>query len=185
VWEPVSREAALIDPGDYDPHITSVVKKERLNVLCTVNTHGHVDHIMGDSDFGYPVFIHVLDEPCLRDGMKSLAFFEGANVKPVRAARLLEDGDKIPLGNVVMDVMHTPGHTPGGISLRCGDMLFSGDTLFLEGVGRTDLPGGSTEALVKSIREKLFVLSDDVRVFPGHGPETTIGFEKRYNPFLK
>lgn len=184
VWEPVSREAVLIDPGAYDPAVTELIRKERLNVACTVNTHGHADHIMGNADFGYPVFIHELDEQCLRNGMKSLAFFEGVNVKPVRASKLLKDGDRISVGSAEMEVLHTPGHTPGGISLRCGDLLFSGDTLFLEGVGRTDLPGGNSDVLERSIRERLFTLPDSVRVFPGHGPETTIGFEKRNNPFL-
>lgn len=92
----------------------------------------------------------------------------------------MRDGDVIDLGGAEFRVIHTPGHSPGGICALCGDVLFSGDTLFREGIGRTDIPGGDHEALVSSIREKLFVLPDEVKVYPGHGPETTIGHEKRF-----
>ena len=109
---------------------------------------------------------------------------ETVNVPPAAAKKLLKDGDVIDIDGLRLHVIHTPGHTPGGISIKCGDMLFSGDTLFFEGVGRTDLPGGSYKALINSIKTKLFTLPDATKVFPGHGPETTIGHEKRNNPFV-
>lgn len=174
----------MVDPAAYDKNLKDFIDGEGLHVNCTVNTHGHADHILGDSDFGYPVFIHELDAPCLSDAFKSMAFLAGLKVKAVKASRLLKDGDTVPVGTAELTVIHTPGHTPGGISLLHGNVLFSGDTLFMEGVGRTDLPGGDHQALVRSIREKLFVLPDETKVLPGHGPDTTIGFEKRNNPFL-
>ncbi len=177
-------QAVLIDPGIYDEEIAACIKAKRLHVLYTINTHGHADHIMGDAAFGFPVLIHELDEPCLRDAERSLASFAGISVRTVRASRLLKDGDSITVGSGEIKVIHTPGHSPGGISLRCGDMLFSGDTLFREGIGRTDLYGGDHDLLLGSIKKKLMTLPDEVKVFPGHGPETTIGHERRFNQFL-
>ena len=177
--------AIIIDPGSDAPKIKAFLEKNKLTPALIINTHGHFDHIACDNEFDVPIYVHQLDIPLLTDPARNLSSLFLISYSVKGRVRPVDDKEKIELGNIVLEVIHTPGHTPGGISLRCGDMLFSGDTLFLEGVGRTDLPGGSTEALVKSIREKLFVLSDDVRVFPGHGPETTIGFEKRYNPFLK
>lgn len=174
----------LIDPGAHDPAVTSSIKDERLRVVCTLNTHGHADHITGNAGFGFPVFIHELDAPCLADPMRSLAFFAGVQVKPVKASGTLKDGDIVKIGAKKIEVIHTPGHTPGSVSFKCGDMIFSGDTLFHEGVGRTDLPGGSQDALMMSITEKLMIYPDDTKVFPGHGPQTTIGHERRNNSFI-
>ena len=174
----------LIDPAACDPEIKRSIKAGGIDVLCTLNTHGHADHIAGDAAFGYPVYIHELDEPCLSDARRNLSFMTGSDVMPPVTGKLLRDGDIIDIGGIRFEVIHTPGHTPGGICLRCGDVLFSGDTLFYEGVGRTDAPGGDHEALIRSIRERLMALPDTVRVFPGHGPETTIGHERRCNGFL-
>jgi glyoxylase-like metal-dependent hydrolase (beta-lactamase superfamily II) len=130
------------------------------------------------------VLIHELDESYLRDSTKNLSFFTGEDVAKMRVKRLLVDGDIISLGELEFLVIHTPGHTPGSISLKYRDILFSGDALFFEGIGRTDVPGGDYEVLVRSIRERLFTLPDSVKVFPGHGPATTIGHEKKNNPFF-
>ena len=184
IYEKISRKALLIDPGAYVPEIAEDIKAGDLKDVHILNTHGHADHIRGNAAFGFPVMIHELDASCLRSSLKNLSFFADGAVSPVKAERLLKDGDIIRLGEVILEIIHTPGHTPGGISVKCQNILFSGDTLFFEGVGRTDLPGGDHEALVAAIKEKLFALPDLVRVFPGHGPETTIGHEKRNNPFL-
>jgi len=182
LWEKDSHKGILIDPGAYEKEITSYIKNNGIEVLYILNTHGHADHISADAAFGYPVLIHKLDEACLKDPLRNLSFMHGETTAPPETARLLSDGDIIEVGSTRLEVIHTPGHTPGGISARCGELLFTGDTLFFEGVGRTDLAGGSYHALEKSIKEKLFMLPDSVKVFPGHGPQTTIGYEKRHNP---
>ncbi|MBD3426065.1 MAG: MBL fold metallo-hydrolase [Candidatus Omnitrophica bacterium] len=180
VSSPATRKAVLIDPGAEEPRILTSIRDKGLDVLFTINTHGHYDHIGGDAYFGFPVLIHELEEACLHDGEKNWSAFFGRQVEQVRANGLLADGDIVKAGDLSLKVIHTPGHTPGGISLLCGSLLFSGDTLFREGVGRTDLPGGSREEIISSIWDKLFKLPDDTRVLPGHGPETTIGHEKDF-----
>jgi len=177
-------KAILIDPGFFNRKIVNCIKAHNIQVQFIVNTHGHADHIMGNADFGFPVMIHELDEPFLYDSDKNLSFWGLFAVKRVKPVKLLKNGDVIEAGGLKFTVIHTPGHTPGGISLLCGHDLFSGDTLFFEGIGRTDCPGGDHSALIRSITEKLMVLPDDVKVFPGHGPGTTIGHERRANPFL-
>jgi hydroxyacylglutathione hydrolase len=128
--------------------------------------------------------IHELDESCLRGAGSNLAGWMHAEVEPVSAKRLLKDGDVVEAGSIKLEIIHTPGHTPGGITVKTGSLLFTGDTLFHEGIGRTDIPGGDHELLLKSIKEKLMTLPDSMRVLPGHGPETTIGHERENNPFL-
>lgn len=180
VSETVSGKGIIIDPGAHDARIGEHIKSTGVDILNIVNTHGHADHIAGNAELGFPVMIHALDALCLSDPARNLSMFSGEDCSPVTAVRTLEDGDRIAVGGLELEVIHTPGHTPGGISLRCGDILFSGDTLFFEGVGRTDLPGGDTARLAKSIRERLLTLPDHVIVYPGHGPATTIGHEKFY-----
>ena len=174
----------IIDPAVYDPEIKNFIQDQGIDVICTLNTHGHADHITGDAAFGYPVFIHELDEPCLYDGRRNLSFMLDSQIKPPDVGKLLKDGDIIDIADISFEVIHTPGHTPGGICLRCDDVLFSGDTLFYEGIGRTDAPGGDHADIMRSIKERLLTLPDDVRVYPGHGPETTIAHERRNNPFI-
>ena len=150
-----------------------------------INTHGHADHVMGDAAFGFPVLIHEADAACLNDPVRSLSFLSGQKMDTPEVKKYVADGDIIKMGDIDLEILHTPGHTPGGISIKCGDVLFSGDTLFFESVGRTDLPGGDHRALISGIKEKLMTLPDDVTVYPGHGPETTIGHERKYNEFLQ
>jgi glyoxylase-like metal-dependent hydrolase (beta-lactamase superfamily II) len=177
-------KGAIIDPGDSDPGISEYIRDNGIEVEYILNTHGHADHIKANAFYGYPVMMHELDEPCLRDPARNLSFLSGTRIEPVNAGKLLKDGDIIELGGLELEVIHTPGHTPGGICIKAEEVLFSGDTLFYEGIGRTDIPGGDHELLMRSIKEKLMTLPGETRVLPGHGPETTIEHERENNPFL-
>jgi len=184
IYEETSGKGVLIDPGEYDERIRGYIKVNGIDVECIINTHGHIDHIAGNISFGFPVMIHKDDENCLRDPSKNLSNLTGEEFNSIKAERLLTDGDIVKFGQTELEIIHTPGHSPGCISIKYDSILFSGDTPFYEGVGRTDLPGGSYETLGASIKNKLMCLPDEVRVFPGHGPETTIGHERKHNIFL-
>jgi glyoxylase-like metal-dependent hydrolase (beta-lactamase superfamily II) len=175
----------LIDPGDHDPGIVKYIRDNKIEVCYSLNTHGHADHIFACAEFGYPVLIHELDESYLGDTEKNLSGWLNESVKPIKAERLLRDGDILAVGGLKFEIIHTPGHTPGSVSIKLRNTLFSGDTLFLGGIGRTDIPGGDHEALMRSIKEKLMALPDNTKVLPGHGPGTTIGYERKNNPFLQ
>ncbi|MDD5136913.1 MAG: MBL fold metallo-hydrolase [Candidatus Omnitrophica bacterium] len=179
-----SKEACLIDPGADHRKIKAFITKNGFDLKFIINTHGHGDHIGSNEHFHVPIYIHSLDEDFLADADKNLsrAFF--FSIKSPPASRLLKDGDSIELGNIRLDVLHTPGHTPGSISLKFNGIVFTGDTLFNMSVGRTDLDYGDEAALFDSIKNKLLVLPDDTVVYPGHGDPSTIGEEKRNNPFL-
>lgn len=177
-------EAIIIDPGDEPEKIKKYLVQNKLKPEFIVNTHGHVDHIASDAEFKLPVYIHKLDLYNLRDPLKNLSSLVGGNVKPPSQIMPLEDKDIIGTKKIKLEVIHTPGHTPGGISLKFDKVVFSGDTLFYSGIGRTDFPGASFSQLIASIKNKLFTLSDDTRVYPGHGPASTIGQEKESNPFV-
>lgn len=179
-----TKEAAVIDPGAEDALIKKQIDTLGLTPKCVINTHGHGDHIGANSKMGLPVFIHASDAQLLTDPVKNISEMLGVTVSSPPANRLLEDGDKIEIGNLVLEVIHTPGHTSGSICLKCEDVVFTGDTLFAEGAGRTDLPGGSEFKLIKSIKERLLVLPDGTKVYPGHGPPTSIGHEREHNPFI-
>jgi len=181
-----SKEAALIDPGGSPEAIKDYIKKNGLNLKYIINTHGHGDHIGANSYFSdTDVLIHKSDADFLGDPGLNLSSTFGFSITAPKASRLLSDGDRIKVGKLELEAIHTPGHTPGGICLRYQDTLFSGDTLFFEGVGRTDLPEGSWDQIRDSIKNKLMGLPDNCHVYPGHGPETTIGHERKYNTFLK
>ncbi|MBP2642310.1 MAG: putative metallo-hydrolase [Firmicutes bacterium] len=189
VYNETTKDAAVIDPGGSAPDILSIINQEKLNVKYIINTHGHVDHIMANSQIkeatGADILIHEADADMLINPNTNLsAMLGGASVKHVPADYVLKEGNVIELGDDQFRVIHTPGHTPGGISLLCGEVLFSGDTLFAMSVGRTDFPGGSHKTLISSIKEKLMVLDDNIKVLPGHGSATTIGEERQVNPFI-
>jgi hydroxyacylglutathione hydrolase len=179
-----TKEAVVIDPGAEDNLIKQQINVSGLTPRYIINTHGHGDHIGANSKMRLPVFIHVSDAKCLTNPLKNMSMMLGMPISSPPASRLLEDGDKIDVGDLTIEIIHTPGHTPGSICLKCDEIVFTGDTLFAGGVGRTDLPGGSEAELIKSIRERLFVLPDETEVYPGHGPATTIGREKGHNSFI-
>ena len=183
-----TKDTAVIDPGANSIKIINYLQDNNLSVSAIINTHGHFDHITANgkvSEFtGAPIFIHSADKPWLMQNKYGLS--DG------QAARFVSDEEIIQIGDNKLKVLHTPGHSPGGISLylaaeEAGEagLLFCGDTLFLHSIGRTDLTGGDFETLLNSICQKLLVLPDDTIVLPGHGPSTTIGQEKKLNPYLR
>lgn len=183
-----TRQALVIDPGVPDPWIQSCVMENDLTVVGIVLTHGHLDHI-GGVDWvkgwsGAPVAIHEADADCLTSPARNGSLYFGMTVQASPADRLLQDGDEVEAGVLRFRVIHTPGHSPGGICLYRPGHLLAGDTLFAGSIGRTDLPGGDYHTLIQSIKERLLTLPPDTAVYPGHGPSTTIGDEKAYNPFL-
>jgi glyoxylase-like metal-dependent hydrolase (beta-lactamase superfamily II) len=181
-------EAAVIDPGDEASRILRTLEEAHLTATLIINTHGHFDHVGANKQLkdatGAPILIHPLDAPMLSKLASSAAAWGLAADNSPPPDRNLEDGDKITFGRIALTVIHTPGHTPGGISLHTDGQVFVGDTLFAGSIGRTDFPGGSFAVLKESIQKKLFALDEGVRVYTGHGPSTTIGEEKRFNPFV-
>jgi len=183
-----TRQAAVIDPGAEGARILR--KLEELNLTCAyiILTHGHVDHIgaLGNVLDGTKakVLIHEGDAKMLVNPGMNLSFFDGSNQKFKQADRLLRDGDTVDVGKLQLKIIHTPGHTPGGISIFVEGVLITGDTLFAGSIGRSDFPGGNHNQLISSIKEKLMIYPPDTPVFPGHGPASTIGEEAKYNPFL-
>ncbi|MBU0547466.1 MAG: MBL fold metallo-hydrolase [Candidatus Omnitrophica bacterium] len=182
------KQAIVIDPGDQEHKIKAVLDRYKLNPAMVINTHGHYDHIGSDDKFGVDVYVHKQDLVMLEDAKKNLSASFALAYKVKSEIKFLEDGEIIKLDCLELEVLHLPGHTPGGIGLLMKKpetgIVFTGDTLFCQGVGRCDLPGGSEYLLNKSIKEKLFVLPIETKVYPGHGASTTIGREKNNNPFI-
>ncbi len=180
-----SREGVVIDPGDDSRKILDTVARHGLSVRYVINTHGHFDHVGGNGRIvqatGAELLIHELDNAMLGRADVTAAKFGLEAENSPQPTGFLHDGQIIAFGDHRIQVIHTPGHTPGGCSLLVDDVVFTGDTLFADSVGRTDFPGGSAVALGKSIRERLLTLPDETIVYPGHGPATTIGREKRHN----
>ncbi len=181
-----SRKAIVIDPGDQENQILSMLQKLRLELSLIVITHSHFDHTGAvkavKEATGAQMAIH--EDGAGGIGGLMAGLLAGSTQKSMKADIILRDGDTIDIDDLHFKVIHTPGHSPDGISLYGHGIVFTGDALFNMGIGRTDFPGGNHARLIESIRNRLFCLPEDTLVFPGHGPESSIGYEKQRNPFL-
>lgn len=188
-----TKACVIIDPGCYEPYeqqeLKQYITENNLEVVKLLNTHCHIDHVFGNQfvkdEFKVDLYIHPLDEATLK-AVKAYAPAYGiSNYNEATADHFLEDGDKVKFGNSTLDVLFVPGHAPGHIAFYSKEdkLCIGGDVLFHGSIGRTDLPGGDFDTLIRSIHEKMFPLGDDVTVYCGHGPETSIGYEKKSNPF--
>jgi hydroxyacylglutathione hydrolase len=183
-----TKEAAVIDPGGDADKILIALARETLRCHTLINTHGHFDHAADNKRLkdatGAQLVLHKDDAPLILQQAASGRMW-GIEVEDSPPPdRFVEEGDFITFGDISLKVLHTPGHSPGGISLATDNMVFVGDTLFAGSIGRTDLPGGDHETLIRNVKEKIFTLGDDVIIYPGHGPKTTVGRERRTNPFF-
>lgn len=179
-------EIFIIDPGDEVDKIKGVLSKHPGKVKFIINTHGHIDHIREDAKFNCPVYIHQLDFEYLKDPYLNLSsFLDEPFVLEDRVEILkITETEQLKFSDTCIEVIHTPGHTPGGVCLKLDNILFSGDTLFFNSIGRTDFKGADYNLLISSIKKKLLPLDDSLEVFPGHGPATNLGREKKENPFI-
>ena len=182
-------EAALIDVTGTIPELDAVLKENNAQLKYVFLTHAHFDHIMGlkalQDKYQIKVYMHQDDKEIL-DGTNN--FLTAVGMDPIEIPTVdvyLKDGDKVKVGNAELDVIHLPGHTPGGVGYKYEHWLFAGDTIFMNSIGRTDLPGGDHQTLVNSIKERIFTLDDNVIIYTGHGADTSVEYEKKYNSFVQ
>lgn len=189
VADKATKKAIIIDPGGDAPVIVRRVNDLGLDVVAVIATHGHFDHVEGlagvKEKISAPIMVHPEDIPLIK-GMRSQGALFGISVAQAPPPdRLLNDGDEIPFGNLTAKILHTPGHSPGSVSVLVGNDIFVGDLLFAGSIGRTDLMGGDYDTLINSVVKRIFTLPAETVVHPGHGPDTKVGIEKRTNPFFR
>ncbi len=190
---PETGALAIIDPGGDPEEIIKTIEQDNLKPLMILNTHGHADHVIANRElaemFDIPVCIHEADDSFFaRNEIRETSEKELGLPPPGLADRRLRDGEKIAVGTLTLEVIHTPGHTPGSVCYKAGNNLFTGDTLFVGDVGRTDLVGGSLDILLNSLKEKVIVLPEETIVWPGHDygetPTSTLAWEMEENPYI-
>lgn len=189
-----TRKCIIVDPGCYnnseEQELLDYINENNLEPVRLINTHAHIDHVFGNrfiaEKFKLPLELHLLDVPVLEMAEQSAMKYGLEYTPSPKASVFIEEGDMVDFGNTKLDVLHVPGHAPGHIVLynKSDKVIIGGDVLFRGSIGRTDLPGGNHDDLITNIKEKLFTLEDDIVVFSGHGPETSIGYEKTHNPFF-
>jgi hydroxyacylglutathione hydrolase len=186
----VTKEAVVIDPGGDEDEILEVLNHNQFQLKLIIDTHGHFDHVDANQPLkdatGAKIAVHEADAQMLDKPSAEAMFFTGNRLRTSQADILLKENDILTFGQYRLKVLHTPGHTPGGISLVLEDhpYVYVGDLLFAGSIGRTDFPGGSYDALITAVRTKIFPLGDNYSVYPGHGPVTTVAQERKYNPFF-
>lgn len=189
IFDESTRNGIVVDPGGDVDDLLASITENNIQVKHIILTHGHGDHIGGviglKTALGASVLIHELDKEMLIDGSKNLSTAMAMGSIEIEPDRLVKDGDIIKVGDLNIEIIHTPGHTLGGICIKIEDNLITGDTLFAGSIGRTDLLGGDYDTIIKSIKDKLMIYPDDTKVYPGHGPSSTIGKEKISNPFVR
>jgi hydroxyacylglutathione hydrolase len=189
VGDDKTRDALVIDPGGNARDILDTLRREQLKLVAIVATHAHFDHLLALDEVRTqthaPFLIYANEAELLANSQMGARLFGFSLPQPAPADRLLRDGDDVCVGSLALKVLHTPGHSPGGMCLLGDQSVFVGDTLFQGGIGRVDLPGGDYATLMRSIRDKLLTLPDATSVYPGHGAATTIGEERQLNPFLR
>ena len=182
-------ECVVIDPGGMAKEILAYIREKKLSIQAVLDTHGHCDHIGANDairdETGAPLYIHKADAPMLSDMRLNLSAFMGFKALSRPAEHLLSEGDKISFGQSELEVIHTPGHTVGGVCFVGDGVVFTGDTLFAGSIGRSDFPGGSEVELIGNIKKKLLALPDEMKVYSGHGPSSEIGWERQCNPYLQ
>ena len=187
LYNPDKREGLIIDPGAEGSRLIKFIKQEKISINYIINTHGHPDHIGANRKIkeytNAPILIHQYDAPMLTKSESVLPLIFPLESSSPPADTFIKDGDLIECAGMKLKVLHTPGHTPGGISLLIDDSIFTGDTLFSGSIGRSDLPGGSQEVLLNSIK-KILSLDENLIIYPGHGPSTTVSEELHSNPFI-
>ena len=189
VHSPGSSKAILIDAGDDPDLILKKINDLDLELVYLINTHGHGDHIAGNTrvieETGAKLMIHPLDEPYLSDPNLNLSLYLGHQLKSPPPDGQLSEGDTVELDEIKFLILHTPGHTPGHISLVTDNVAFVGDVIFKESIGRTDFPLSSHSQLIETIKTKIYILPDNTILYNGHGPDTMVAHEKQFNPFVR